>query len=110
MEAIRLSNENAEFQEGVATEIQEKIEEPPMYKVLLHNDDYTTKEFVVGVLMTFFDKSIEEATRLMWHIHKNGIGVCGTFIYEVAETKVNQVTVVSRENGFPLRTTMEPDE
>ena len=105
-----MSNEDTEFQEGVARESEEEIEEPPMYKVLLHNDDYTTKEFVVGILMTFFDKSIEQATRLMWHIHKSGIGVCGIYIYEVAETKVDQVSVVSRENGFPLKTTMAPDD
>ena len=105
-----MSDEGTEFQEGVISEIEEEIKEPPMYKVLLHNDDFTTKEFVVGILMTFFDKSIEEASRLMWHVHKNGIGVCGVYAFEVAETKAHQVTIVARENGFPLKITMEPDD
>ena len=105
-----MSDEGTDFQEGLLSEIEEKIEEPPMYKVLIHNDDYTTKEFVVGILMAFFEKSVEEASRLMWHIHKNGIGVCGVYTFEVAETKAHQVTLVARENGFPLKLTMEPDD
>jgi ATP-dependent Clp protease adaptor protein ClpS len=94
-------------QEGLLEEIKEKITEPPMYKVLLHNDDYTTKAFVVEILTVVFNKSIEEAARLMWHIHRNGIGVCGIYPYELAETKINVVTKIARENGFPLKTTME---
>jgi ATP-dependent Clp protease adaptor protein ClpS len=78
-----------------------------MYKVLLYNDDYTTKAFVVELLIVIFNKSIDEATRLMWHIHRNGIGVCGIYPYEVAETKINQVTTAARESGFPLKSTME---
>ena len=105
-----MSDEGTAFQEGVISEIEKEIEEPPMYKVLIHNDDYTTKEFVVGILMAFFDKSVEEASRLMWHVHKNGIGVCGVYTFEVAETKAHQVTIVARENGFPLKITMEPDD
>lgn len=94
-------------QEGVLEEIKEKITEPPMYKVLLYNDDYTTKAFVVEILTAVFNKSIEEATRLMRQVHYNGVGVCGVYPYEVAETKVNLVTRIARENGFPLKTTME---
>ena len=94
-------------QEGFLEEIKEKVTEPPMYKVLIHNDDYTTKVFVVEILTAVFNKSIEEATQLMWQIHRNGIGVCGIYPYELAETKINIVTKVARENGFPLKTTME---
>ena len=94
-------------QEGLLEESKEKVTEPPMYKVLIHNDDYTTKVFVVEILTAVFNKSIEEATQLMWQIHRNGSGVCGIYPYELAETKINIVTKVARENGFPLKTTME---
>jgi len=104
---IKVSTGLPDNQEGVLEEIKEKITEPPMYKVLLHNDDYTTKAFVVEILTAVFNKSIDEATRLMWQVHHNGVGVCGVYPYEVAETKVNLVTRIARENGFPLKTTME---
>jgi ATP-dependent Clp protease adaptor protein ClpS len=94
-------------QPDIKEEIEEKTTEPPMYKVLLHNDDYTTKAFVVEVLIAVFNKSMGEATRLMWHIHRNGSGVCGVYPYEMAETKVSLATMAARENGFPLKTTME---
>jgi ATP-dependent Clp protease adaptor protein ClpS len=94
-------------QPDIQEEIEEKTTEPPMYKVLLHNDDYTTKAFVVEVLIAVFNKSMGEATRLMWHIHRNGSGVCGVYPYEMAETKVSLATMAARENGFPLKTTME---
>ena len=103
----RVSSEKPNIQEEVYEEIQKKTAEPPMYKVLLHNDDYTTKAFVVEILTAIFNKSIEEATRLMWQVHRNGVGVCGIYPYEMAETKINIVTTVARENGFPLKTTME---
>ena len=102
-----MSNDHPDFQEGVLEEIEDKTTEPPMYKVLLHNDDYTTKAFVVEILTAIFNKSIEEATRLMWQVHRNGVGVCGIYPFEMAETKINIVTTVARENGFPLKTTME---
>jgi ATP-dependent Clp protease adaptor protein ClpS len=102
-----VSTGNIDNQEGLLEEIKEKITEPPMYKVLLHNDDYTTKAFVVEILTTIFNKSIEEATLLMWQVHRNGIGVCGIYPYELAETKMNIVIRVARENGFPLKATME---
>ena len=98
-----------DIQEGVITEIEKVVDEPPMYKVMLHNDDYTTKLFVIGILTAYFNKSTEEATQIMWHIHKNGIGVCGVYPFEVAETKVSMVTAAARENGYPLKSTMEPD-
>ena len=96
-----------DIQKKIHEVIEEKTTEPPMYKVLLHNDDYTTKAFVVEILMTVFNKSRQEATNLMWHVHRNGSGVCGIYPYEMAETKVNLVTMVARENGFPLKTSME---
>ena len=102
-----MSSQRPDKQEGVLEEIEEKVTEPPMYKVLLHNDDYTTKAFVVEILTAIFNKSVEEATQLMWHVHRNGVGVCGIYPYELAETKINIVTKAARENGFPLKTTME---
>lgn len=84
-----------------------ELKEPPMYKVLLHNDDYTTMEFVVQVLMLVFHKSVEQATRIMLNVHKRGTGLCGLFTFEVAETKVATVTRLARENGHPLKCTME---
>ena len=104
-----MSIKHPDSQEEILEEIDEKTTEPPMYKVLLHNDDYTTKAFVVEILVAIFNKSIDEATGLMWQVHRNGIGVCGIYPYELAETKVNLVTMTARENGFPLKTTMEKE-
>ena len=102
-----MSSEPPDIQEEIQEEIEKKTTEPPLYKVLLHNDNYTTKDFVVEVLIGVFNKSIDEATSLMWHVHKNGSGVCGIYPYEMAETKVSLATMTARENGFPLKTTME---
>ncbi|MEJ2282012.1 MAG: ATP-dependent Clp protease adaptor ClpS [Desulfobacterales bacterium] len=104
-----MSKDRPDRQEDTVLEIEEEITEPPMYKVLLHNDDFTTKAFVVEVLMVIFNKSQEEAARLMWHVHKHRVGVCGIYPLEVAETKVTQVTALARENGFPLKSTMEAE-
>lgn len=104
-----MGTERPDNQEGFLEELKEKITEPPMYKVLLHNDDYTTKAFVVEILTAIFNKSIEAATRLMWQVHRNGAGVCGIYPYEMAETKINIVTTAARENGFPLKATMEKE-
>jgi len=90
-----------ETEEEIASETEQEVEEPPMYRVLLHNDDYTTMEFVVELLMHIFNKSLEEATRIMLNVHRNGMGVCGTYTYEVAETKVEMVHQMARERGFP---------
>ena len=81
-----------------------------MYRVLLHNDDYTTMEFVVRVLIAVFHKSAEEATRIMLNVHMKGIGLCGIYPFDIAETKVATVHAVARENGFPLKCTMEEDK
>ena len=104
-----MSTEHPDNQEGLLERLEEKITEPPMYKVLLHNDDYTTKAFVVDILTAVFNKSVAEATRLMWRVHRNGVGVCGVYPFELAETKVNLVTRAARENGFPLKATMEKE-
>ena len=84
---------------GVVTESEKKLKLPPMYKVLLHNDDYTTMEFVVQVLQSVFHKPPAEATQIMLHVHRNGIGVAGVYTYEVAETKVAR----RRGAGAPAR-------
>lgn len=104
-----MGTKQPDYQNDILVEIDEKKTEPPMYKVLLHNDDYTTKAFVVEILIVIFNKSIDEATRLMWQVHRNGSGVCGVFPYEMAETKINLVTRVARENGFPLKSSMEKE-
>ena len=95
--------------EGTIIETEKKVTEPPMYKVLLHNDDYTPREFVVEILMSIFAKSMQDAVQLMWYVHENGIGLIEIYTYEVAETKIKQVTAISREHGFPLKTTMEQE-
>jgi ATP-dependent Clp protease adaptor protein ClpS len=96
---------------GVGTVVQTrtKTKKPSMYKVLMLNDDYTPMEFVVHVLERFFGKSREEATQIMLHVHRRGVGVCGVYTYEVAETKVTQVTEFARRNQHPLRCTLEKE-
>jgi ATP-dependent Clp protease adaptor protein ClpS len=94
---------------GVAVQTRTKTKRPSMYKVLMLNDDYTPMEFVVHVLERFFSKSREEATQVMLHVHRRGVGVCGVYTYEVAETKVNQVTEFARRNQHPLRCTLEKE-
>jgi len=80
---------------------------PRLFKVLLHNDDYTTMEFVLEVLAGIFAKSPAEAFRIMMHVHENGLGACGTYPFEIAETKVAQVHEKARRQGFPLRASLE---
>ena len=94
---------------GVVVEPRVRTKRPSMYKVLLLNDDYTPMEFVVGVLMQIFHKSQVDATRIMLHVHQHGVGVCGVFTYEVAETKVAQVMDAARRSQHPLQCTMEKD-
>ena len=94
-------------QVGVATKTRTKSKKPSQYKVLMLNDDYTPMEFVVMVLKRFFRMDLEQATRVMLHVHQRGVGVCGIFPYEVAETKVNQVMDCARENQHPLQCTLE---
>ena len=80
---------------------------PKIYKVVIFNDDYTTMDFVVEVLITFFNKSASEATKIMLDVHKKGKGICGIYIFDIASTKVNQVNKYSRENDFPLKCSYE---
>jgi len=94
-------------QVGLATKTRAKPKKPSQYKVLMLNDDYTPMEFVVMVLKRFFRMDLEQATRVMLHVHQRGVGVCGIFPYEVAETKVNQVMDCARENQHPLQCTLE---
>jgi ATP-dependent Clp protease adaptor protein ClpS len=96
-------------QTGVVIKTRPKTKKPSMYKVLMLNDDYTPMEFVVHVLERFFNKSREEATRIMLHVHTRGVGVCGVYTYEVAETKVTQVMDLARQNQHPLQCTIEKD-
>ncbi len=95
---------------SVVTRTRPKTKKPSLWKVLLLNDDYTPMEFVVYVLERFFNKNQEDATRIMLHVHQKGIGICGIFPYEVAETKVTQVIDFSRQNEHPLQCTMEKEE
>ena len=94
---------------GLATAKKPKVKQPRRFKVLLHNDDYTTMEFVVDVLVMFFDKNQTEATAIMLSVHHRGIGVCGVFTREIAETKVSQVSEYAKKNGMPLKCTMEAE-
>ena len=96
-------------QTGVLTRTKPKTKKPSLYKVLLLNDDYTPMEFVVYVLEQFFGKTQDEATQVMLHVHQKGVGVCGVYTYEVAETKVTQVMDFSRSNHHPLQCTMEKE-
>lgn len=95
--------------------IEEEIElslslvEPSRYKVLLHNDDYTTMDFVVEILVTIFHKNMAESEQIMFAVHKNGKAVCGVYSYEIAETKVHQVKQLAKKSGFPLLATLEEE-
>ena len=94
-------------QVGIATKTRAKPKKPSQFKVLMLNDDYTPMEFVVMVLKRFFHMDLEQATRVMLHVHQRGVGVCGIFPYEIAETKVNQVMDFARQNQHPLQCTLE---
>lgn len=94
---------------GLLTKTKTRTQRPPLYKVMLLNDDYTPMEFVVHVLERFFQKNRDEATRIMLHVHRRGVGVCGVFTYEVAETKVTQVMDFARQHQHPLQCTLEKD-
>jgi len=96
-------------QPGLATRTRTRTRKPSMYKVLMLNDDYTPMEFVVHVLERYFSKSRDEATRIMLHVHTRGVGICGVYTYEVAETKVTQVMDLARQNQHPLQCTIEKE-
>jgi len=98
---------NPELEERIRSKTGKEVKEPPMYKVLLLNDDYTTMDFVVEVLRFVFHKSVTDATYIMLNVHHQGVGLCGIYPFEVAETKINTVEALARERGFPLKCTME---
>ena len=101
------NNDHNNSQRGLLLESKPITKKPSMYNVLLMNDDYTPMEFVVMVLEKVFNKKSEEATKIMLHVHKNGMGVCGTFTYEVAESKCKDVMDLAKKNEHPLQCTME---
>jgi ATP-dependent Clp protease adaptor protein ClpS len=98
-----------EREEGLAVAERPKTRRPPLYRVLLHNDDYTTMEFVVEILVRHFDKTATDATRVMLQVHHLGVGVAGTYTRDEAETRVERVMVEAQSAGFPLLLTMEPE-
>ena len=97
------------IKEKISSGVDQKEGHPPMYKVILHNDDYTTMEFVVEILIKVFGKSLEKASIIMLNVHRQGKGICGSYTREIAETKVNTVHNLAREQGFPLKSTMEKE-
>ena len=94
---------------GVAAKTRPKTKKPSLYKVLLLNDDYTPMEFVVHILERIFGKNRDEAVQIMLHVHRHGVGICGVFTFEVAETKVAQVIEFARRHEHPLQCTMEKE-
>ncbi|WP_442918175.1 ATP-dependent Clp protease adapter ClpS [Magnetococcus sp. PR-3] len=104
-----MSDHDFDHDTSVAVHSDVEVREPPMYRVVLLNDDFTPMEFVVELLMHLFRKTSEEATQIMLHIHHEGVGICGTFPREIAETKVAQVHQQARTNGHPLKCRMEPN-
>jgi ATP-dependent Clp protease adaptor protein ClpS len=105
----RLRPKNDDTGVVVEKKVLPRLKPPQMYKVLLHNDDYTSMDFVVAVLQTVFNHSEASATRIMLHIHHHGVGVAGVFSYEIAETKVRKVLALAKEAEYPLLCTMEPE-
>jgi ATP-dependent Clp protease adaptor protein ClpS len=103
-------DEDPERGVAIKTRDEQKASRPRMYRVLIHNDDYTPMDFVVRLLRTVFNKTESEATAVMLHIHNTGIGVAGVFTHEIAETKVAQVHMIARQNECPLMASMEPED
>ena len=104
-----MAKEDSFVQEKVENRERETLQEPPRYKVLLHNDDYTTMDFVVMVLQTVFQKNTDEATRIMLNVHHQGTGIAGVYTREIAETKVAMVHQMAKQHQFPLRCSLEKD-
>ena len=102
-----MSGSERDFEGWVVTDDKTEVKEPPLYKVLLHNDDYTSMEFVVVILEKVFNKSTAEATRIMLNVHQQGTGVAGVYNKEIAETKVAIVHDLAQKNEFPLRCSIE---
>ncbi len=105
-----MKEKQTQYSEGpIIEEARPKLQKPQLYKVILLNDDFTPMEFVVVVLERFFHKNREDATRIMLHVHQKGIGVCGLYTREIAETKVRMVLAFAQEQQHPLQCTMEPE-
>ena len=102
-----MAKEDSILQDTISTTDREALQEPPLYKVLLHNDDYTTMEFVISILETVFQKSTPDATKIMLNVHHEGVGVAGIYTREICETKISLVHQLARKNEFPLRCSME---
>jgi len=98
---------NALFAEESETKVETEVREPRLYRVILHNDDYTTMDFVVEILVSIFHKPTAEATRIMLDVHRRGQGICGVFVHDIAVTKVSQVQQLSRQRSFPLKCSCE---
>ena len=96
-------------EEAVVDESKPKLKKPPLFKILLHNDDYTTMEFVVYILSTIFQQPVQEAVRIMLQVHQQGVGIAGVYTYEIGETKVAKVLALAKEHQYPLLCTMEPE-
>lgn len=95
--------------EQTRKKVEDRTDEPPMYKVVFYNDDFTPKVFVVEILVQLFHKRADEAAELMWRVHKGKRGVAGVYPREIAETKVAAATAIARESGFPFKMTIDPD-
>jgi len=104
-----MAKEETFIQDKTVTSDRESLQEPPLYKVLLHNDDYTTMDFVVMILQTIFNKNTDEATRVMLNVHHQGVGIAGVYTREIAETKVALVHRIAKRNQFPLKCSLERD-
>jgi len=102
-----LNSDNDDFDGSISVEDEVEVVKPPLYKVILHNDDYTTMEFVIAILCKYFNKNEEEAVKIMYDVHKSGAGLAGIFTKEIAETRVAGVHKKARDAGFPLLCTME---
>ena len=104
-----MAKEETFIQDKPVTRDREFLQEPPLYKVLLHNDDYTTMDFVVMILQTIFHKNTDEATRIMLNVHHQGVGIAGVYTREIGETKVALVHRIAKRNQFPLKCSLERD-
>jgi len=103
------NDDDGDAETGISTKVRTRTKKPNLYKVLLLNDDFTPMEFVILILERFFNKRQEDATDIMLHVHQNGVGLCGVFTYEVAETKVTHVMDFARQHQHPLQCTMEKE-
>ncbi|MFN0087085.1 MAG: ATP-dependent Clp protease adapter ClpS [Blastocatellia bacterium] len=104
-----MANHDPKHDDAVLTESKQKLQKPPLFKVLIHNDNYTTMDFVVFVLVQVFGRSETDAIRVMLQVHNQGVGIAGVYTHEIAETKVARVEALAREHEFPLLCTMEEE-